>query len=148
LVVLFNFAALLWVFPLSAARRQMTEGIPGDTVFIVDDDPDVLTSLRFLLETEGFRVQAFASGSDLLSTSLRGPFDCLIIDYKLKGMDGLKLVSELRARNVSSPVILITVYEEVLAKARAADIRHILLKPHINDNLVALVLSAMKAARA
>jgi FixJ family two-component response regulator len=122
--------------------------IPADTVFVVDDDPDVLTSLLFLLETEGLKVKPCASGDELLSTSLPGPFDCIIIDYKLKGMDGLKLVSELRARKVSSPVILMTVYEEVLAKARAAGIQHILVKPHIDDNLVALVLSAMEAARA
>jgi FixJ family two-component response regulator len=126
----------------------MIEKIPVDTVFVVDDDPDVLTSLRFLLETEGLKVKTFASGDALLSTSLPGSFDCVIIDYKLKGMDGLKLVGELRAREVSSPVILMTVYEEVLAKARAAGIRHLLLKPHLDDNLVAHVLSAMKAARA
>ena len=42
---------------------------PLVTVYAVDDDPDVLASLRFLLEAEGFAVKTFANGSDLLASS-------------------------------------------------------------------------------
>jgi FixJ family two-component response regulator len=109
----------------------------------VDDDPDVLASLRFLLETEGFAVKTFANGSDLLESSLPGPSDCLVIDYRMTGMDGLELVRRLRNRDVSSPVVLVTVYEGVAAKATAAGIRHVVMKPHIEESLIAHVRAAM-----
>jgi FixJ family two-component response regulator len=121
---------------------------PLATVYAVDDDPDVLASLHFLLETEGFAVKTFANGSDLLASSLPGPRDCLVIDYRMTGMDGLELVRHLRDRDVSSPVVLVTVYEGVAAKAVAAGIRHVVMKPHIEESLVAHVRAAMDEAGA
>ena len=121
---------------------------PLVTVYAVDDDPDVLASLRFLLETEGFAVKTFADGSALLSSSLPGPSDCLVVDYRMTGMDGLELVRHLRDRHVSSPVVLVTAYEGVAAKAAASGIRHVVMKPHIEESLVAHVQAAMGEAGA
>jgi two-component system, LuxR family, response regulator FixJ len=121
---------------------------PLVTVYAVDDDPDVLASLRFLLEAEGFAVKTFANGSDLLATNLPGPSDCLVIDYRMTGMDGLELVGHLRDRNVSSPVVLVTVYAGVAAKAAATGIRHVVTKPHIEESLVAHVRAALDEAGA
>jgi two-component system response regulator FixJ len=119
---------------------------PSATVYAVDDDPDVLASLRFLLETEGFVVKTFANGSDLLASSLPGPSDCLVVDYRMTGMDGLELVGHLRDRDVSSPVVLVTVYEDVAARAAAMGIRHVVMKPHIEESLVAHVRAALDEA--
>ena len=120
----------------------------GGTVHIVDDDPDVLGSLRFLFETEGFRVKAYANGRDLLAEPERpGAADCLVIDYKLGGMDGLELVRRLRARQVTSPVVLVTVYEGVAARANAMGIADVLLKPHLEQNIVACVQDALNRAK-
>jgi two-component system, LuxR family, response regulator FixJ len=114
------------------------------TIFVVDDDSDVLVSLRFLLETEGFQVKTFANGAALLSSSnLPSPDDCLVIDYKMIGMNGLELVRELRKRHVSTPVVIITVYEGAIAKAAALDLHHVVLKPHVEENLIAHIQSAM-----
>ena len=126
-----------------ARERNALHERPLVTVYAVDDDPDVLASLRFLLETEGFAVKTFANGSDLLATSLPAPSDCLVIDYRMTGMDGLELVSHLRDRHVSSPVVLVTVYEGVAAKAAATGIRHVVMKPHIEESLVAHVRAAL-----
>ena len=123
---------------------------PPTTIFVVDDDPDVLISLRFLLETEGFAVRTFANGPTLLSSDLPTLGDCLIVDYKMAGMTGLDLVSNLRDRQIFAPVVLITAYsnEDVAAKAAASGIRHVLLKPHIDESLIAHVLMAMSEASA
>ena len=121
---------------------------PSATIYAVDDDPDVLASLRFLLETEGFAVKTFADGPALLSSSLPGPSDCLVIDYRMTGMDGLELLRQLRDRHVSSPVVLVTVYEGVAAKAAASGVRHVVMKPHIDENLIAHVRAAMEEAGA
>jgi two-component system response regulator FixJ len=121
---------------------------PLPIVYAVDDDPDVLASLRFLLQTEGFAVKTFANGSDLLASSLPGPSDCLVVDYRMPGMDGLELVRHLRDRQVTSPVVVVTVHEGVAAKAAAMGIRHVVMKPHIEESLIAHVRAALDEAAA
>lgn len=121
----------------------MTEKQPVRTIFVVDDDPDVLVSLRFLLETEGLAVKTFADGQELLATDLPGPNDCLVVDYKLKGMNGLELVGELRNRQVFTPVVVISVYEGVTAKAAALGITRVVLKPHVEECLIAHIKAAL-----
>jgi two-component system, LuxR family, response regulator FixJ len=123
-------------------------GMFNATVYVADDDPDVLVSLRFLLEAEGFKVRTFANGPALLASSLPEPGDCLIIDYKMTGMNGLELIHRLRDRQISSPVVLITAYENAAAKAAASGIRHVVMKPHIEESLVAHVEEALREAAA
>jgi two-component system, LuxR family, response regulator FixJ len=115
------------------------------TVYVVDDDADVLLSLKFLLETEGFSVHTFRSGQELLESTPPERIDCLIIDYKMPNMDGLDLVRQLRARDVRAPVVLITGYPNagVEAKAAASGVRHVVLKPHIDESLLAHLSAAM-----
>ena len=114
------------------------------TVFVVDDDPSVLVSLRFLLETEGFEVKTFANGQALLTSDLPNTNDCLVVDYKMTGLNGLDLVRELRNRQITTPVILITVYEGMEAKAAALGIRRVIQKPHIEESLVAHIQAALR----
>lgn len=116
------------------------------TVYVVDDDADVLLSLRFLLETEGFSVRTFGSGQELLESAPPDRIDCLIVDYKMPSMDGLDLVRTLRARDVRAPVVVITGYPSagVEARAAASGIRHVVLKPHIDESLLAHVSAAMR----
>ncbi|UZE49155.1 response regulator [Rhodopseudomonas sp. P2A-2r] len=116
-------------------------------VYVVDDDVDVLKSLRFLLETEGFDVRTFGSGAALLDNAAEGGIDCLVIDYKMPDIDGIELAQRLRQRSVTAPVVLITGYpdEQIQFKASAAGIARVLLKPHIEDSLVRSVCDAMQA---
>jgi CheY-like chemotaxis protein len=73
-------------------------------VFIVDDDPGALNSLRFLLESDGLRVSAFRSGQELLAELPRANPDCVIIDFKMPAMDGLDVYRNLRQLNDAVPV--------------------------------------------
>ena len=66
---------------------------------------DVLRSLRFLLETEGFDVRTFRSGSALLGSSTRHSADCLVMDYKMAGIDGLELAQRLRGIDLNTPIV-------------------------------------------
>jgi FixJ family two-component response regulator len=116
------------------------------TVYIVDDDPDVLSSLRFLFEIEGFRVKTFANGAELLGSPLPLADDCLLIDYKLGKVDGLEVVRQLRERNVVTPVVLITIFEGLEKKAAAVGVYDVLLKPHLDESVVSRVEAAMKAS--
>jgi FixJ family two-component response regulator len=118
-------------------------------IFVVDDDYDVLRSLRFLLETEGFDVRTFRSGSALLGSSTRHGADCLVVDYKMAGIDGLELAQRLRGIDVNTPIVMITGYpdENIAAKASSAGVRKVLLKANIGDNLVECVRNAIDPDR-
>jgi FixJ family two-component response regulator len=78
------------------------------SVFIVDDDPSVRTSMFRLLREHGFVATLFESASDLCD---RGNFDnaiCIVLDINLDGKSGIDLRRRLAARGVTVPVIYIT----------------------------------------
>jgi two-component system, LuxR family, response regulator FixJ len=114
-------------------------------IYVVDDDHDVLSSLRFLLEAEDFDVRTFRSGSALLWSSARDGADCLVVDYKMAGIDGLELASRLRGMGVCTPIVLITGYpdENIEAKASLAGVPRVLLKPNLEDSLAECVRRAI-----
>ncbi|MBS0207540.1 MAG: response regulator transcription factor [Planctomycetes bacterium] len=78
------------------------------TVFVVDDDPAVLDSLRALLESAGWQVQTFVSAADFLTHYQPGQPGCLIVDVRMPGMSGLELLDHLREREIKLPTIVLT----------------------------------------
>jgi len=113
---------------------------------VVDDDFGVLGSLRFLLETDGFDVRTFRSGQALLDVVVSNGADCFVIDYKMPNMDGINLANRLRNCDIDTPIILITGYpdDNISAKAAIAGVHHVLLKPHLEESLVARIWGAIQ----
>ena len=116
------------------------------TVYVVDDDAGVLGSLRFLLEADGFEVRTFGNGAALLNAVSPTGVDCFVIDYKMPNMNGIDLAHRLRNRDISAPIILITGYsdENISAKAAAVGVRHVLLKPLLEDSLAKRIRGAIQ----
>ena len=85
----------------------MASATPTPVVYVVDDDFDVLESLRFLLETDGFNVRTFRNASALLNGSVVAEADCFVIDYKMPATSGIELANCLRNRHFDTPIILI-----------------------------------------
>src|SRR6266851_9049740 len=135
--------------PQSVRCPVMASSPPMPVVFVVDDDSDVLSSLRFLLETDGFSVRTFRSGVALLNGIATGEADCFVIDYKMPTMSGIDLASRLQNRDIDAPIILITGYpdEHILEKASAAGIHHVLLKPHLEESLATHIRRAIQEAQ-
>ena len=75
-------------------------------VLVIDDDLAVRQSLKFELELEGMQVDAYASGGAFLADAR--PADCLVLDYRMPGMDGFALMAEMNQRAIRIPTILIT----------------------------------------
>src|SRR4249920_2544828 len=119
----------------------MSSSTTTPIVYVVDDDTDVLGSLRFLLETDGFDVRTFRSAGALLNGNVADEANCFVIDYKMPAMSGIDLASRLRSRHFDTPIILITGYPDknIKEKAAAAGIRHVLLKPHLEESLVSRI---------
>src|SRR6185295_7901095 len=90
----------------------------GATVYVVDDDPAMRSSLRWLIESVGLSVRTCASAQDFLRT-YDGDAGCLVLDMRMPGMSGLDLQAELAARKIQIPILIITGYAEVPLAVRA-----------------------------
>ncbi len=81
------------------------------TIALVDDDRNILTSISIALEKEGFAVQTYLDGESAYIGITRTPPDLAVIDVKMPKMDGEELLRKLR-KKTSLPVILLTSKDE------------------------------------
>jgi DNA-binding NtrC family response regulator len=81
-------------------------------VLIVDDETGVRESLRMVLK-DSYDPIAVGSGTDALDTLAAGPFDVVLLDIVMPGMDGLELLEEVRSRYPRVPVIMLTATKTV-----------------------------------
>ncbi len=77
------------------------------TIALIDDDRNILTSISIALEKEGFKVQTYLDGESALIGLTRQPPDLAIIDIKMPKMDGEELLKKLRKKS-TLPVIFLT----------------------------------------
>jgi FixJ family two-component response regulator len=89
------------------------------TVYIVDDDPDMRDSLRWLLKTVGLRTQMFETGEQFLEGFVRQGPACLVLDVRMPGTSGLDLLEAMSAAGIRLPVIFITAHADVPMAVRA-----------------------------
>jgi len=75
------------------------------TIALVDDDRNLLTSISIALEREGFKVQTYIDGEIALSGLTRNPPDLAVIDIKMPRMDGEELFDPFKKKNVHSNYI-------------------------------------------
>ncbi len=114
-------------------------------VFVVDDDAEVRSSLRFLVESDGLPVRTYPSAQEFLDEISADPFGCLVLDVRLPGMSGLQLLEELRRRRVELPTIVFTGQPDVKIAVRALKIGafDVLEKPLGDQPLLDLVREAI-----
>lgn len=92
----------------------------GATVFVVDDNAGVRTSLRALMESVGIAIETYASGEEFLQAYDPERPGCLVLDVRLRaGASGLDLQDELRRRNATLPIIVLTGHGNVPTSVRA-----------------------------
>ncbi len=81
------------------------------TIALIDDDRNILTSISMALEKEGFNVQTYLDGESALIGLSRTPPDLAVIDIKMPKMDGEELLKKLR-KKTSLPIIFLTSKDE------------------------------------
>jgi two-component system, OmpR family, response regulator ChvI len=95
-----------------------------NTIALVDDDRNILTSVQIALEAEGFNVRCYSDGAEALKGLSTQPADLAILDIKMPRMDGLELLGHLRKEG-AMPVIFLTSkddeVDEVLGLRMGAD---------------------------
>jgi len=89
------------------------------TVFVIDDDEAVRTSLHLLLETGGYKVATFPSGKAFFDTVPAAARGCILVDVRMPEMSGIEVQQELEQRGIELPVIIMTGHADVPLAVRA-----------------------------
>ena len=112
-------------------------------ILIVDDEPNMLHTLEFILEAADYSVTTTADGQDALERILASrenssPIDLLITDIRMPGLTGLQLVDELNHLDLKMPILVITAYgnQALPIKLTAAGCADCLDKPFNHDELI------------
>ena len=118
-------------------------------VFVVDDDPSVRSSLKFLIGSVGLQVESFDSADALLQRKLPDTPSCLVLDVRLRGLSGLDFQRELAARNCHMPIIFITGHGDIPMTVRAmkAGAVEFLSKPFRDQDLLDAIRIALEQDR-
>jgi len=116
-------------------------------ISVVDDDDSVRESLRGLIRSVGFAVEVFASAEEFLSSDDLRNTDCLILDVRMPGMNGLDLQRQLGATDSQIPVVFITAHGDEEARSRALKDGAVdyLLKPFSEEALLNAIDAALKS---
>jgi RNA polymerase sigma factor (sigma-70 family) len=119
-------------------------------VFVVDDDPSVRSSLKFLLSSVGLQVEGFDSAETFLQRRPPDAPSCLVLDVRLRGLSGLDFQRELAARNIRIPIVFVTGHGDIPMSVRAmkAGAIEFLTKPYHDQDLLDAVRIALERDRA
>ena len=119
-----------------------------ETIALVDDDRNILTSVSIALEAEGFKVRTYTDGSEALRGLTSSPVDLAILDIKMPRMDGMELLGRLRQMS-NLPVIFLTSkddeVDEVLGLRMGAD--DYITKPFSQRLLVERIRALLRRER-
>ena len=91
-------------------------------VLIVEDEERLAAGLKLGLEAEGFATDIATTGVDGLWMARENPYDAIVLDIMLPGMNGFQVCSTLRAEGVWTPVLMLTAKDGELDEAEALDL--------------------------
>jgi FixJ family two-component response regulator len=120
------------------------------TVFVIDDDPELLASVGRLLRSLGLDAQLFASIADFLKSGPPDGPSCLVLDVRLPGQSGLEFQRELAAANRELPIIFITGHGDIpmTVQAMKGGAIEFLTKPFRDQELLEAIQLGLSRDRA
>ena len=87
-------------------------------IAVLDDEPQLRKALRRLLVAHGFTVVTFERGADVVAALAVEPMDCLLLDLHMPEVSGFDVLEGLSAREITTPVIVLTGHGEPDTAAR------------------------------
>jgi two-component system response regulator FixJ len=119
------------------------------TVFVVDDDSDMRQSLKWLIESVGLPVQAFDSAEQFLEGYQPARPGCLLLDVRMPGMGGMRLLEHLQKAGIDLPTIVFTGHGDVpmAVQALKAGAFDFVEKPATHQQILDRVQDALAAER-
>lgn len=120
-------------------------------ILLVDDNPELLTSMRAVLSAEGYEVQTAENGKKALATLEHNEVDLVITDIIMPDHEGIETIGALRKKDDRIPIIAMSgggqiTAEQHLNLAIKMGAIHALRKPFSADELLASIQSAFKLA--
>jgi two-component system response regulator FixJ len=117
-------------------------------VHVIDDDEPLRDSIRMILAHEGLTAQTYASADAFLAAPA-SPTGCVVTDVRMPGMSGIELLTQIAARRLALPVIVLTGHADVALavdamKKGAVDF---LEKPFKGEDLIEAVRRALKVGQ-
>ena len=95
---------------------------PKKTILCVDDNEQALSIRKILLETRGYRVLAFNNGEQALEAFRRGGIDLVLTDLMMPGVDGSRLIEEIKRLSPQTPAVLISGRIKIYERETLADV--------------------------
>ncbi len=118
-------------------------------VLVVDDEPSIVTLLKFNLEQAGFEVATAYDGNEGYAAALKEKLDFIILDLMLPGMDGMDICRQLRQEKVNTPILMLTAksdeFDKILGLELGAD--DYITKPFSTREVVARVKAILRRAK-
>ncbi|OQB92700.1 MAG: Nitrogen regulation protein NR(I) [Verrucomicrobia bacterium ADurb.Bin118] len=119
------------------------------SILLIEDDVNIATGLQKVMQAHGYEVATLNRGDDGLAQAAAHPFDVVITDLKLPGLDGLELVRQLHQTKPKLPIILITAHgsTEIAIEATKWGAFDYVPKPFEVDELLDLTAKALESSR-
>ena len=117
------------------------------TVMCVDDEPNILSALRRLFRSSGYRILLAGDGPQALDMLSREPVDLIISDMRMPGMDGAQLLEQVRQRWPETTRVLLTGYADVkstIAAINRGEIYRYINKPWNDDEMLLMARQAFE----
>ncbi len=115
-------------------------------ILVIEDEENLARSLKKILQTKGYAVDIALNGDGGYETAFGEEYDLIILDLGLPGMDGLRIIEELRKEGNSTPVIMLTARDTTQDKVRGlkygAD--DYLVKPFEFEELLARIQALLR----
>jgi DNA-binding NtrC family response regulator len=117
-------------------------------LLVIDDEPIVGKRLQQVFAKMGFDVETYTSALSAMEAMERDPFDIVVTDLKMEGMDGMEVLERVKERNPDTKVIIITGYAQLdtASEAFRKGVFDFIAKPFRLDELKRVILRAMTGA--
>lgn len=119
------------------------------SILVVDDEPNIVRTVRGALKVEGYDVDSASDGPSALDKLASRAFDIALMDVQLPGLDGLQVLERARAQGVDTPVIVMSGHGtiETAVQATRLGAQDFLEKPLSTDKLLLTVQNTLELSR-
>lgn len=119
------------------------------SILLIEDEELVGTMVRMNLENSGFKVEWCKDGGQAVEKMGSTPFDAILLDIALPGLDGMEILAEVRRRGIGTPVMMLTARGDVQSKVQALELGadDYLPKPFDVAELVARVKALVRRSQ-